>query len=117
MTLGERLRKARKDKKLTQQTVADSLGVAKSTYCGYESGFRKPDVLTVQKLAAILDVSGSYIIGSEENASEAVEILYVSHPTGNESTDELRKMLHDYIDSLSDDELRAMSVMFKIEKP
>ena len=93
MTLGERLKKARKDKKLTQQVVADSLGVAKSTYCGYESDFRKPDVLTVQKLAAILDVSGSYIIGSEESSTETVEFLYVSHPTGDESIDELRKQL------------------------
>ena len=33
----ENLRKARLEKKLTQQRVADLLGVAKSTYCQYET--------------------------------------------------------------------------------
>ena len=116
MKIGERLKTARKDKKLTQQQVADALGVAKSTYSGYESGFRKPDVLTVQKLAAILDVSGNYLIGAEDPAGDAVEFLYISHPSGDESVDDLRKQLHDYIDSLDEDELRAMSVMFRIQK-
>lgn len=116
MTLGERLKKARKDKKLTQQSVADALGVAKSTYCGYESGFRKPDVLTVQRLAAILDVTGSYIIGSEVKESDPAEFLYISRPSGDESIDELRKQLHDYIDSLTDEEIRAMCVVFKLQK-
>lgn len=116
MTLGERLKKARKEKKLTQQYMADCLGIAKSTYCGYESDFRKPDVLTVQRMAPILGVSGSYIIGDVEITSGASEILYISRPTGDESSDELRKQLHDYIDSLDDDELQAMSVMFKLRR-
>ena len=116
MKIGERLKTARKDKRLTQQQVADALGVAKSTYSGYESGFRKPDVLTVQKLAAILEVSGGYLIGAEAPTDDAVEFLYVSHPSGDESVDDLRKQLHDYIDSLDEDELRAMSVMFRIQR-
>ena len=34
----ENLREARLRKKLTQQQVADRLGIAKSTYCQYETG-------------------------------------------------------------------------------
>ena len=38
----ENLREARLRKKLTQQQVADRLGIAKSTYCQYETGASEP---------------------------------------------------------------------------
>lgn len=108
MTLGERLKKARKDMKLTQESVAAAIGIAKTTYNGYERDFRKPDVLTVQKLAAILNVTGSYIIGSEEDEA-AAESNQPSQPT-----DDQRQQLHKYIDTLTDEEVRAMCVVFRI---
>jgi transcriptional regulator with XRE-family HTH domain len=107
MTLGERLKKARKDMKLTQEAVAAAIGIAKTTYNGYERDFRKPDVLTVQKLAAILNVTGSYIIGSEEEVT--TESNQLCQPT-----DDQRRQLHEYIDTLTDEEVRAMCVVFRI---
>lgn len=116
-TLGERLKRARKEKGLTQQQVANYLGIAKSTYCGYESNFRKPDVLTIQRVSSILEVSGNYLIGSDEAEDTSFsDVLYISRPTGDETTDELRRQLHDFIDQLSDEDLRAMSVMIKFNK-
>ncbi len=110
MTLGERLKSARKEKKYTQQYMADQLEVAKSTYCGWESNFRKPNVLMIQRIANILDVSGNYLIGSENASSDAQpDILYISRPTGVETTDELRKRLHDLIDQLGDEDLKLLS--------
>jgi DNA-binding XRE family transcriptional regulator len=38
--IGERLRKIRKQRGLTLQETADKLGVARSTYAGYESNYR-----------------------------------------------------------------------------
>lgn len=36
---------------LTQQQLADVLGVSRSTYCGYESGRRNPDIEVLSKLS------------------------------------------------------------------
>ena len=42
---------------LTQQQVADVLGVSRSAYCCYETGRRSPDVDTLIKLAKFYDVT------------------------------------------------------------
>ncbi len=41
----------RKQNELSQQQVADFLGISRSAYCGYETGRRSPDVATVIKLS------------------------------------------------------------------
>ena len=63
MEFHDKLRSARTDAGLTQQQVADKMGITKSTYCGYETGKREPDVRKIKELAQILNVTGSYLIG------------------------------------------------------
>ena len=41
----------RKQNELSQQQVADVLGISRSAYCGYETGRRSPDVDTIVKLS------------------------------------------------------------------
>lgn len=66
MEFHDKLRSARNETGLTQQQVADKMGITKSTYCGYETGKRKPDVKKIKELARILNVTGSYLIGVDE---------------------------------------------------
>lgn len=61
----ENLRKARTEKKLTQQQVADLLGVAKSTYCQYETGASEPNIVRLKKLAKILETNIDSLLGIE----------------------------------------------------
>ena len=61
----ENLRKARIEKKLTQQQVADLLGVAKSTYCQYETGASEPNILRLKNLAKILGINIDTLLGIE----------------------------------------------------
>ena len=61
----ENLRKARLEKKLTQQQVANLLGVAKSTYCQYETGASEPNILRLKKLAKILGTNIDSLLGIE----------------------------------------------------
>ena len=61
----ENLRKARLEKKLTQQQVADLLGVAKSTYCQYETGASEPNILRLKKLTKILETNIDSLLGIE----------------------------------------------------
>lgn len=55
-TLGTKIKKFRQDKKLTQEEVAEQIGVS-STYVGFiEQGQRTPSIKTADKIARALDV-------------------------------------------------------------
>ena len=64
--IGQRLYELRKRNNWPLQYVADQLGIAKSTYAGYESGYREPSLETVQRLATLLNVTSDYLLGRTE---------------------------------------------------
>ena len=74
MSFSEQLKKARLRKRMTQQEVADAMCVTNSTYCGYETGKRKPDVEKLKQLARILETSVDLLLemDSADNAGEYV---------------------------------------------
>ena len=49
--IAERLVKLRKDNNLTQDEVANSLGISKSSLANYENGFRRPKPEIMVKIA------------------------------------------------------------------
>lgn len=65
MTLGERIKMFREAAHLTQQRLADEIGVAKSTITGYEKGNREPDVDKIKKIARVVGVTGDELLGTE----------------------------------------------------
>ena len=65
MSFGEKLRKARESRGYTQQQIADRMGIDKSTYCGYETGKRQPDVIKIKQLSKILGVSGDDLLETD----------------------------------------------------
>lgn len=65
MSFSENLKKFRRAKGLTQQQVANELGITKATYSGYETGRREPDVSKIKALARLLDITGDDLIGTE----------------------------------------------------
>ena len=56
----------RKKRNLTQKDMADNLNIAQSTYSGYESGYRSPDIETLKKIACFFNVSIDYLLGNED---------------------------------------------------
>lgn len=78
-----RLREVRKHKKMTQETLANLLGVGKSTIAGYEKGFRKPKLETINKIAEIFNTSSDYLLG------------LTNSKTPKEPTKDLDKLLRD----------------------
>ena len=81
MGFGEKLRTAREKSGMTQQQVADIMQIDKSTYCGYETGKRQPDVQKIKMLSQILGISGDELletgyekaptaVGSERSVSD-----------------------------------------------
>ncbi|WP_022795741.1 helix-turn-helix domain-containing protein [Bavariicoccus seileri] len=50
------LKKIRKEKGYTQESLAKAIGIAKTTYSSYEQGYRRPSVKTAKALAEKLDI-------------------------------------------------------------
>lgn len=60
---GDRLKGARLDAELTQQAVADELGLTIRTYQRYEAGITEPTLNHLVSLCITLDVSADYLLG------------------------------------------------------
>ena len=54
--IGERIKKARKTAKMTQEQLAEEIGRTKSTIANYEKGERTPDDATIVAIADALGV-------------------------------------------------------------
>jgi|SRR5690625_152716 len=55
-----------KNKKWTQQYVADKIGVARVTYTAYENGTKMPPFDTINKIAELFNVSTDFLMGRED---------------------------------------------------
>lgn len=75
MGFSEQLKKARLNNGYTQQQVADLMGITKSTYCGYETGKRQPDVAKIKLLASILNTSGDILLETGFESDDVISDL------------------------------------------
>lgn len=66
MVIGTRIRELRVAQELSQQQLADSLGVKRSTICKYETNVNIPDAKMIIKLAKFFDVSADFLLGLSE---------------------------------------------------
>lgn len=69
---GERLKKLRLQENLTQQQLANRLGVTKSVVSYYELQERYPSPDILLKLASVFHVSTDYLLGLKQ--SETVDL-------------------------------------------
>ena len=63
----ENLKYFRKRAGLTQQELADKIGVSRSTIGMYESAEREPDFETLEAIADVLNVNMSILLGEEKS--------------------------------------------------
>lgn len=68
MIIGERLRKARINKGLSQEQLGKIIGVSKVSVCGYESGMRTPSLEILIKIVDALDLNPNYLLGRDTYA-------------------------------------------------
>lgn len=66
MTLGERIRKARKGK-MTQAELANLIGVHEITVRRWELGERLPDTDALKKLSQVLGISAGELMGEDDS--------------------------------------------------
>lgn len=63
---GEKVKRLREEKGMTQQTMADQLYVTRQAVSRWECGARYPDLLTAKKIAEILETSIDELLSGEE---------------------------------------------------
>lgn len=62
---GKRLKELRKERQMTQQELADIIGVTKVSISGYESGNRFPSIDRITDLAYYFEVTTDYLLGRD----------------------------------------------------
>lgn len=116
LSFGDRLKRARKEKKLTQEEVAKRLGIDDTTISKYENDKSEPDNKTLNDLAGLYEVSVDYLLGrtddpklvtnEDEDNRHPAEILleYVNQGLTNE---EIKKRMDFVVDifKLSNEEV------------
>ena len=70
MTLGQKLKKLRTEKGLTQKDLADQLHVTFQTVSKWEKDENEPDISTLKELSKLYDCSVDYLISDEETMPE-----------------------------------------------
>lgn len=117
MTIGEYIKQYRKDKKLTQQQLADLTNRSKSTIEKYESNKIIPSFKVLEEIAKVLDVSYKdffddpltsdpdldipqfKLLVSELIALDNICHIYGYNLTKEEDYKELRQLIEMFLDS------------------
>lgn len=101
MSFGDRLREMRLQKGLTQEQLAQQIGVAKSTLTGYEKGNREPDVFKIKRILEVLEVDSDYLLGISRNPVK--EDITINQPKGYTLlNDESKKIVDNLVVQLLD---------------
>ena len=63
MIFAENFKKLRKEKQITQQVIADYLGITRQAIAAYEKGKREPNLNMIVKIAEFFEVSVDFLLG------------------------------------------------------
>ena len=75
--LGEKIKKYREEKKMTQTEVAEVLGVKPATISKYEAGALEPNIESLKKLAELFEVSVDELLKEDEFDVSKINVLKV----------------------------------------
>ena len=112
MSFGEKLKSLRTSKRLTQQDLADALGVGRATIAGYETKGKQPDFDKLKWLSDFFNVSIDYLLGltNSKNIYDLKPFLAIIEA---EKIDENRyiaiKSLMETVSTLSTDKVKIIN--------
>lgn len=72
MTFGDQLTKARKEKELTQEELAEKLNLSRQTILRWEKNQVFPDISNLKAVAQFLDVSFDYLLGEDKIEKDSI---------------------------------------------
>ncbi len=76
LSFGEKIKLARKSKKLTQKQLAEKIGAAHNSISDWENNKNKPDPNTIELLCGVLEITPNYLLAvSSEDFTPAEKLL------------------------------------------
>ena len=103
MSFGERLKELRVKNNVTQQELADYIGVGRPSIAGYETKQKHPDYDKLKLIAEFFKVSTDYLLEISdvcENSYQNATIATHREEYGEDLPIEARKELDDFINYL-----------------
>ncbi len=82
-TLGERLRKARKRKGISQSAASEAIGISNKALSRYETDASYPALEVLKKLGRLYDVSSEYLLGNTGAMGESSDTAYSPEASEN----------------------------------
>lgn len=97
MTLGEKIKEARKQSGLSQEQLSEKLGVSRSAVAKWEAGNGIPDVDNLKVLSQLLEVSIDFLLdnGEELNKSVIKEAINLSLYDGKSRREKKDKVIRE----------------------
>lgn len=74
MTLGESIKKRREELKLSQECVAEQLGVSRQAVSKWETGLSEPTANNLIRLSEIFEISLSELVSPNKNDTEQLSV-------------------------------------------
>ena len=114
MSFGKRLKVARKEKKLTQEYVANLLGIDDTTISKYENDKSELDNETLNRLCELYGINTHWVHTGEELdksllTDDTFDVLRIFELVDTYSDDEIMdKFLHSGDKKISPDKVRAL---------
>ena len=109
ISLGERLKAARKAAGMTQRQLADKIKVSNTSISNWENGFSNPDPDTIQHLCWALNVQPNYFFAIDSSTDTKTDNANVIQTIGRDGkvrvkilSDKSYEALNSFLDLLED---------------
>ncbi|MBQ3834971.1 MAG: helix-turn-helix transcriptional regulator [Elusimicrobia bacterium] len=79
ISFSTQLKKIMKEKKITQQELADKIGVYQTMVSHWLRGIKNPTLTSLKKIADALEISVSCLIGEETNENNKEKIVLLKN--------------------------------------
>ncbi len=100
MTIGKIICELRKERNISQQKLADAIGVNQATIAKIEVNRNEATAATIRKLSTFFDVSADYLLGLEDDFGTRVPAEASSvkplPPLMQQYADEERQLVEEY---------------------
>lgn len=116
-TIGRNIRKARRDRDMTQDALAERLAVTESAVSQWEVGKTVPDLMLIPALCSVLGVTSDWLlgVGEEKRREEIAEITHRAHALSSRGhDDEAARLLEEALKQYPNDE-ELMGVLLFVE--